>query len=204
MAMRENDELNIYKSGSKTSDHVKKVVEKLDHLLKGETAEVIMMETPDGVASNGREIFNDYRECNVLKTIVDGLSEQEKKLLLCAALYHDIGKSIIFPRHGPEGADVIKDSGPKERKQFLDLGFERYDFYFMSDLVRFHDYLGMLCTGEVSYLIMAEVLNPVSNISLSNSNYSKKFFDFLFLLNIADIAGSIGRVDREDIYDNGA
>lgn len=193
MATMENGELNVYKRGRKTSDHVRKVVEKLDYLLNGDIAKAIDMETPES------EIFKDYNECKVLKTIVDKLSPQEKKLLLCAAFYHDIGKSIIFPRHGPEGADVIKDSGSKERKQFRDLGFERYDFYFMSDLVRFHDYLGMLCTGEVSYLIMAEALNPVSNISLSNENYSKKFFDFLFLLNIADIAGTIEKVDREDI-----
>ncbi len=183
IATMENNELNIYKSGRKTSEHVRKVVEKLDNLLEGKIEEVIEMQS---------------QNCDFLK-IIDSIEDHEKNLLLCAALYHDIGKSIIFPRHGPEGADVIKDSGQKEREQFQDLGFGRYDFYFMSDLIRFHDYLGMLCTGEVSYLIMAETLNPISNISLSNDNYSGKFFDFLFLLNIADIAGSIGKVDREDI-----
>jgi hypothetical protein len=149
IAMSENNELNIYKRGKKTSDHVKKVVEKLNHLLNGKISEVIEMET------SGCKVSEDYTECKMIKDMVE-LDPVEKELLLCTALYHDIGKSIIFPRHGPEGADVIKDSGPQDRKLFLDLSFTRYDFYFMSDLIRFHDYLEMLSTGEVSYLIQWE------------------------------------------------
>lgn len=185
VAITESGELNIYKPGKKTSEHVRSVVEKLYYLLNNKINEVIEFKDPD--------------RCESLRKKIElGISDPEKRMLLCAALYHDIGKSIIFPRHGPEGADVIKDSGQKERNQFRDLDFDRYDFYFISDLIRFHDYLGMLGTGEVSYLIMAETLNPISNISLSNSDYSEKFFDFLFLLNIADIAGTIGKVDNED------
>ncbi|MGB4680002.1 hypothetical protein [Methanothrix sp.] len=99
-------------------------------------------------------------------------------------------------RHGPEGADIIKDSGSDQREKFLNLGFSRSDIVLMSDLIRFHDYLAMVGTGEVSYQIFSEVLYPISNISLFR--YPDTFLDQLLLLNIADFVGSIGKLNRED------
>ena len=136
---------------------------------------------------------DEYRQ---LEDIIAKLDEVEEALLLCTALYHDIGKAILRPRHGPEGADIIKDSGYEDRERFYNLGFYRSDIYLMSNLIRFHDYLAMVGTGETSYLTFTEVLYPVTNISLAKE---KKFLDYLLLLNLADMAGSIvGEISSED------
>lgn len=135
------------------------------------------------------------KEFKNLEEIIVNLNAKAKPLLLCTAVYHDIGKAIIRPRHGPEGADIIKDSGYEDRERFFALGFTRSDIYLMSDLIRFHDYLAMVGTGEASYLIFTEVLYTVTNISLTSE---KEFLDYLLLLNLADVAGTIGKISSED------
>ncbi len=172
--------------------HIQKVMDMIDNLLEDRYDEVL------NTSESGDRVSKKFKGYTDLIDIAGKLSEDDKRLLRCAAIYHDIGKSLIRARHGPEGADVIKDSGRKARKQFCNLGFRRPDLYFISDLIRFHDYLAMIGTGEVSYLIFAEVLSPVSNISLSVPTYANKFLNFLLLLNLADLASSIGKVGGEE------
>lgn len=162
-------------------EHIEDVVKAMDNLLKKELDKLI-----------------DTPEYGNLERIINPLNDDDKYFLLFAALYHDIGKAIIKPRHGPEGADIIKDSKLEQRELFYKLGFKRPHFFLMSNLLRFHDYLAMVGTGEVSYLIFAEVLCPVSNISLSETSCPDKFLDYLLLLNLADMAGSIGKINSED------
>jgi hypothetical protein len=190
--------LKAIAKSKRDSNHVREVIKKMSFLLYNKVNEVVEVDGPKEDVTGDTISENPTAYNKLIDILKNNLSNEDKKLLLYAALYHDIGKSIIKPRHGPEGADVIKDSGRKEREQFLKLGFERYDFYFMSDLIRFHDYLGMLGTGETSYMIFAEVLDPLSNISLYSNEYSEKFIDFLLLLNLADIAASVGKVGGED------
>ncbi|MEN4006218.1 MAG: hypothetical protein PQ964_02475 [Methanobacteriaceae archaeon] len=177
---KELPHIEFFKKMVKTDiDHIEIVVEKMNSLLEGKFDEVV--ENKDRSPKEYCELIN----------IISSLEDDEKNFLLFTALYHDIGKSIIRPRHGPEGADIIKDSGYVERKRFYRLGFIRSKFFLMADLIRFHDYLAMVGTGETSHLIFAEVLSPISNISLSNKNYVDKFIDYLLILNLADVAGSI-------------
>lgn len=166
-------------------EHFEDVVKCMNVLLKGDFPSEILEKKLKG--------SDEYRQ---LEDIIAQLDEGEKALLLCIALYHDIGKAILRPRHGPEGADIIKDSGYEDRKSFFNLGFYRSDIYLMSNLIRFHDYLAMVGTGETSYLTFTEVLYPVTNISLAEE---EKFLDYLLLLNLADMAGSIvGEITSED------
>jgi hypothetical protein len=178
--------------------HFEAVVRHMNNLLDNNLGEVI------DLSGSRNSIARDSKGYKNLEKIIVKINKEKDKediktFLLYTALYHDIGKAIIRPRHGPEGADIIKDSGLKDRKKFYNLGFKRPDFFFMSDLIRFHDYLAMVGTGEVSYLIFAEVLYPLSNVSLSSAEYAERFLDYLLLLNLADIAGSIeGKVSSED------
>ena len=182
------------KKGKTDLEHFEDVVRAMNNLLNNKDHEVIDLSGSRNSIATGSKGYKD------LKTIIENKNlKEDKDLLLYTALYHDIGKAIIRPRHGPEGADIIKDSGLADRKKFYTLGFKRPDFFFMSDLIRFHDYLAMIGTGEVSYLIFAEVLYPISNVSLFSAKYAGRFLDYLLLLNLADIAGSIeGKVSSED------
>lgn len=168
--------------------HIKKVVGKMNSLLKPRLGDVLDL-NPKSKGSI------PFERVGPLEEIIKKLDEREKHLLLYTALYHDIGKAINRPRHGPEGADVIKDSGLEERKKFYGLGFKRPDFFFMSNLIRFHDYLGMMQTGETSYLTFVEVLYPVTNIGIAKN---EKFLEYLLIVSLADIAGSIPeKIDNE-------
>ena len=192
--IRDNHKLKKKGEKWKTDlEHIQDVVKAMDNLLNNNLSELI------DTSGDGNSINMDSNEYKNLKRIIEKLHRADKDFLLYTALYHDIGKAIIKPRHGPEGADIIKDSELEQRKLFYKLGFERPRFFLMSDLIRFHDYLAMVGTGEVSYLIFAEVLYPVSNISISEAAYADKFLDYLLLLNLADMAGSIERkINRED------
>ena len=59
----------------------------------------------------------------------------------------------------------------------------------MSDLIRFHDYLAMVQTGETTYLTFVEVLCPITNIGIEQN--VQKFLDYLLLINLADASTCI-------------
>ncbi len=133
-----------------------------------------------------------------LKEIATTASEKDRDFLLYTALYHDIGKAVTLPRHGAVGADIILHTESEERKQFYTLGFSRRQIYLLSNLIRFHDYLASVGTGETSYLAFAEALYPVSNMALIDEESCKTFFNYLLLTNLADVAGSLHKkVDKE-------
>jgi hypothetical protein len=176
--MKVDDEM-IKEDYKRVLNHVLRVVKAMDALVEGKHGEIL----DENIVKNN----NEYRA--LVRTINKLI--KRKYFLMYLSLYHDIGKSIAKSRHGPEGADIIKDSGSKERKQFSNLGFDRSDFVLMSDLIRYHDYLAMVGTGEVSYQIFSEVLYPISE-------YPDVFLDQLLLLNIADIVGSHGKINLED------
>ena len=172
------------RNGKTDLEHIQEVVGYMNKLLDKRFKDVLVL---DSKSRKSDEYGN-------LEEIVGNLDREADGLLLCTALYHDIGKAIIRPRHGPEGADIIKDSDSEDRERFFNLGFYRSDIYLMSDLIRFHDYLAMVGTGETSYLTFTEVLHPVTNISLNNE---ENFLSYLLLLNLADIAGTIGKIRSE-------
>ena len=178
-------------------DHIQNVVRNMCYILNKKFYEVL----DESVFENYKnEDFDKARGyLGSLENLIKKLDDEDKCFLLYTALYHDIGKPNIKSRHGVEGAEIIKDSNSEDRKRFVKLGFNRSKIFFMSDLVRYHDYLAMVGTGEVSYLIFAEVLYPVSNISISNPKCADIFIDFLLLLNLADMAGSsMGKLTYED------
>jgi hypothetical protein len=132
-------------------------------------------------------------KCTIKEDGSGKFNDQERDFLLMCALYHDIGKLFIKARHGPEGADILKDIRDDELlrfKQFnIDIGTakkpNRKRIMFMSDLIRYHDYFGTLQTGEASYLLFLDVLNPIINNSLIK--FESRFLRYLLFLNIADI-----------------
>jgi hypothetical protein len=159
------------------TDHVKDVLYYMRNLLNGDIDTVVDLPQKDK---------------ETLQRIIPS-DESEKTFLLYTALYHDIGKAINKPRHGAVGSDLILRSRGPIRKQFYTLGFTRRQIYLMATIIRFHDYLAGVGTGETSYLAFAEVLYPVTNMSLIDKESCKVFFNYLLLTNLADVAGSLHR-----------
>jgi hypothetical protein len=133
--------------------------------------------------------------------------------LMLAAFYHDIGKTIVSPRHAMEGAGILA-SQPSNWKQFnkivnayrkgrkpLSLSndeiFDSEDLLFVADLVLYHDQYGTLSTGEDGYLQLVEILDKINRYSLKHGTeraiWSKRYLFDLWLLNIADIMTSMSQ-----------
>lgn len=153
---------------------------------------------------------NDYPPSTIAQNeIIKLLSEicdshtGERKRLINVALWHDLGKGILRARHAMEGADFILELD-EERRNYLqhNVQIEDQHLILFSDLIRFHDYFGVLATGEASPLLFLDVLFPVSNRSIVSSS-SSNFLDLLLLVNTADARAAIkGKMPYEkmEIY----
>jgi len=123
--------------------------------------------------------------------------------VMLAAFYHDIGKTIVNPRHGMEGAIIIEDHTSASRYR-LDRVVKYYDkeyefgpndWMFISDLLLFHDQFGTLSTGEDGYMQLVTVVDRIKQYGLIHNHeqriWSARYFFDLWLLNIADIIVSL-------------
>jgi len=189
--------------------HFYLVVRKMSELIKDPASIIKLADGQQGEIATYRKLLKKLGEK------LDGeKARKRKKLLLWAAFYHDIGKAIERARHGAEGADIIKDSHAADRALFWRIGISRPETFRLACLLRLHDYFGTLATGEASYLLFMEVFFPGTNPFLYNEPLTpvaaleapdaggawpqdEMFFDDLFLLNVADIAASVGRFTRE-------
>lgn len=125
---------------------------------------------------------------NELTSYCEQFSGEHKKLIN-AALWHDIGKGILRARHAMEGADYIQNLNDGQRKDLKENAkIDDNTIQLFADLIRYHDYFGVLATGEASPLLFSDVLYPVSNQSISTNRH---FLALLLLLNIADARSAI-------------
>ncbi len=170
------DIFNLVNTDKVFVTHIDAVIANMNKLLEGSIDAVVDLPPEDRAK---------------LAKIIASIPKDEKVFLLFTALYHDIGKAINKPRHGAVGADLILRSKGPIRRQFYAIGFTRRQIYLLSNLIRFHDYLAGVGTGEISYLAFAEVLYPVSNMCLVDEESRRVFFNYLLLTNLADVAGSL-------------
>jgi hypothetical protein len=142
----------IYKTKT-LKEHIEGVVDFMNVLLNYREFEKYVQKHPNFKLIV--DILLNHCQFKLIGNIVNKINTKSKKdLLLYTALYHDIGKIVVKARHGPIGADIIKDSGETEREKFYDSGFKTHDeILLMSDLIRFHDYFGTLQTGVVPILV---------------------------------------------------
>ena len=132
------------------------------------------------------------------------------------ALYHDIGKTVIAERHPVVGWHLLKDVYSDRVKETLwpfVLGRpyaewkkelenaqgsvdkitnprEQRLLRLFSDAIRFHDYFGVLSTGEASLPLVLDLieLRGVQPIE------AQEMFSALMILNLADVYGSVPEV----------
>jgi hypothetical protein len=127
--------------------------------------------------------------------------EMRRLMLLLAAFYHDLGKTVVTHRHAMEGAMIIAGHPTKSlyhlgriMKKRLGVDLSREDLLFIGDLLNHHDQFGTLSTGETGYVRLTSIVDGfkrygkrVHNQDLQNC---KLLFD-LWLLNVADMCVSM-------------
>jgi|GEM_PF-1555838 len=132
------------------------------------------------------------------------------------ALYHDIGKAIITERHPLVGWHLVRDvhRDEVERKLYpLILGREYRDWRkqleeaqgnvdeitsvrersmlrHFGEVVRFHDYFGVMSTGEASLPLMLDLI-ALRGVDPTEAQES---FSILVIFNLADVYGSVQEV----------
>jgi hypothetical protein len=126
-------------------------------------------------------------------------------ILMLAAFFHDIGKTVVNHRHGMEGSIIISEQTSQSWYQINRIAeaheikepFERNDLMFISDLINIHDQFGTLSTGEAGYLQLIDIIEKLKRYSLKYPDkkeqriWSERYLFDLWLLNLADIMVSI-------------
>lgn len=125
--------------------------------------------------------------------------------LMLAAFFHDIGKTVVYHRHGMEGSIIISEHTSQSwyqlnkiaKKHCIEEEFERNDLLFISDMLYFHDQFGTLSTGEAGYLQLIGIIEKIKRYSLKytqkeeQKDWSERYLFDLWVLNIADIMVSM-------------
>ena len=135
------------------------------------------------------------------------IDEHGKRIftLMLASFFHDIGKTVVYHRHGMEGYIIISDHSSNSWYQIkkiaelydFESSFGREDLLFIADLLNYHDQFGTLSTGEAGYQRIVDIIERIKRYSLSWENkdeqvkWSDRYLFDLWLLNIADIMVSV-------------
>ncbi|MEJ2200280.1 MAG: hypothetical protein P8X63_04600 [Desulfuromonadaceae bacterium] len=132
-------------------------------------------------------------------------------ILMLAAFYPDIGKTVESHRHGMEGANILANHTTRAvhqlqtivghyRQQGLidDAPFDRDNLLFISRLIFYHDQFGTLGTGESSYLRLVDLIHRIRLYTVSEDmdkqcRYGNQCLFDLWVLNLADIMVSMER-----------
>jgi hypothetical protein len=137
-------------------------------------------------------------------------------ILMLAGFYHDIGKTVLDPRHGMEGAILISDQTTTSQLKYRNilqkydqsLTFSRDDLLFISNLILYHDQYGTLGTGEDGYLRLVDIIDYFKTFTISDKRdrssqvpCTQRYLFDLWVLNVADIlATKIGKFVAQDEY----
>jgi hypothetical protein len=165
-----------------------------------------------GLYKIGADGKNPWKEFNLkyYHQIKDALVEKEnpigdpqenedsvKNLLLIAALFHDIGKSIKNAKHPEIGANLLRNFDENERLRLIPYLGSAKDkksmekniqnrFALLTSIVQHHDKFGVVSTGEGAPPIFSDILYFTSG--KENLHAIKKNVTAVMLLNLADIA----------------
>jgi hypothetical protein len=140
---------------------------------------------------------HSYRDImNALEAGGDDEERRVKELLMIAALYHDIGKSIRRSNHPQIGANLIRTFVAGEQTKLVDaLAHEGESqsseskhnrFSLISSIIQHHDKFGVVSTGEGGLPIFSDVL--YFNSGMKTIPGVVKNITSVMLLNLADIA----------------
>jgi hypothetical protein len=154
-----------------------------------------VLDAMNKLLSSPTAIFQHKRatqtQCNVLTEAVAvirrtiGESEKADSLMRFAALYHDIGKSIIRERHPVIGWYIAQHIKPEDREKLKSIFQNEDDVRLLMIIIRDHDQFGVLSTGEASVPIFLGAIN-----SGESHEDRKRIISALALCNLADMAGT--------------
>jgi hypothetical protein len=199
----------------KESGHIDKVIEGMNFLLSNPTKIVAdwQSQAPPQEAAEFMDAFaHIFYKTNGGPYYRLGNKEPFFRLL---ALYHDIGKSITIERHPLVGWHLLRDvHRERVQKELFPLILGRdYDTW-QSELakgkrvdemisanekrmlsifeatIRYHDYFGVLSTGEASLPLAVDLVG----LRGTDPADARELFSVLMILNFADLYGSVPKV----------
>lgn len=183
--------------------HTLEVIKSLNIIISGDLNEIRTL----GDANLSAESLQFMKEIGQ-----SGSRGRVSSLLKLSALYHDIGKFVRKPRHGQQGYYVLEmdvkelylhdlDKLKSCMKEFIPEEEIEQSLSFVGQVIRYHDLIGTLSTGESSYLRLCFVdASSLEYYGISDSEESQNispydFYDFLLILTLADMAGTFSLWD---------
>ncbi len=129
--------------------------------------------------------MNNLTEAVAVMIRTIGGSKNSDILLRFAALYHDIGKSIIKERHPVIGWYIAQYIKPEDREKLRELLGNEDDVRLLMAIIRDHDQFGILSTGEASIPILQSAINFGAS-----QDDRKRILSALAMCNLADMVGT--------------
>jgi hypothetical protein len=150
--------------------------------------------------------------------------EERDSFFRLLALYHDIGKAVITERHPLVGWHLMKDVHKDQVEGFLyplilGIPYEEWQrnlqeaqqdvrkivsrrqwqlIKLFEAVIRFHDYFGILSTGEASLPVAVDLIG----LRGMDPGDAQELFSILMIFNLADVYGSIPELlsQKVDVY----
>jgi hypothetical protein len=122
--------------------------------------------------------------------------------VMLAAFMHDIGKTVVYERHGMEGECIIEDHSDLAcgqisailKKHTANARFGSDDMQLLATFVYYHEQFGTLWTGEEDYLRLVELCDRIKRYCLCHpsikqdwKNWCKRHLFDVWVINVADI-----------------
>lgn len=164
-------------------------VEHMKYMIQS-TDDVLNLPNPADILIDARALNDDHQEFQRSMAKIRGYIRQRDSnsdLLMIAALYHDIGKSIRRERHPYEGWHILKDLYPNETHD-LESILGKDSLEYLIKLVKYHEIFGTVSTGESSMPIFINLMPFMKHTSCDEI---RQLFSMLLLMNMADMNASL-------------
>ena len=176
--------IKVWVTDDRYPEHGPKVLEAMNQLLSN-PANIYKKSK-----ANSNQLNNLIEAVAVMIRTIGG-SKISNILLRFAALYHDIGKSIIKERHPVIGWYIAQYIKPEDRDKLRELFGDEDDVRLLMAIIRDHDQFGILSTGEASIPILQSAINFGAS-----QDDRKRILSALAMCNLADMVGTFD-VDGE-------
>ncbi|MGA9349213.1 MAG: HD domain-containing protein [Anaerolineae bacterium] len=167
--------------------HIARIIRQMNILLQGDARTIIKgWNKPENAETAARFVF-------AVKAILgsaSGPKSDDEGIWRLEAFLHDVGKALTPAKHAERGARLVDRLRVKERDNLRnDIGEDNYNQ--LLKVINFHDRFGVLSTGEASFGILADAVDPGTADFPDAVQRAAQTLSHIMILNLIDIGASV-------------